>query len=620
MKNKIRQLNQNFTNCNTMQSALVMIILSVICVFLQSVAQMSLNGWGGFSYIVFPLLLFLNALPVFLLMTVVYCFTNRVWIAFLVAVTTMDILLIVNYFKVYFRAETLSVHDFSLFNEATNIMGGYEFPIPIQLIMLVILSIVLMIYVCRHIKQGNTAFLSRLILLLVTVSVSVGSYFTFYDSKKVYASLPSFGGQFNDINISAHKGFIYTFLSHISTYSYQKPEGYSDEVINSLMGDDPTAVATPNNKVNIIAIMSEAFFDMESAPNIEFNDGLNPTPNLNRLKNESLWGHILVPGFAGSTASTEFEFLTGLNISQIDSAMPVVYKTHVNTKTYGLVQMLDDMGYQTSAFHPGNAWFYSRKAVYPRLGFNRAEFENDIEYTDADKVNYYISDDFTANKILANYNDYLKSGSKDGYMSFTVTIQNHGPYSSSEPQIKRIKTTDNIDSEGYNILSNYANGLYDADALLGKVCDGVEDVDVPTVVVFFGDHLPYFDADGKYLTWLGLDVTSDSPYALENRYSTPYIVHGNKAFRDLKNSDCEKNIEHISSSFLAVEMLKYIGVTPSPYFNAISHIEQKISHMCDYFYIENGQNVVSPSNDGMKTINDYRCIAYWALRDYAKMK
>ncbi len=620
MKNKIGQFKYSFNCANTPQSALVMILLSGICVFLQSLAQLSQYGWGGFSYIVFPLLLFLNALPLFLVMAFIYCITDRVWTAFSVTAVVMDILLVINFYKVYFRAETLSIHDFSLFNEAKGIMGGYKFPVPFVLIALTIISILLIIYAKKYIKTAKTSFLSRLILLIVTAAIASGSYFAFYDSKKVYSSLPSFGGQFNDISMSTHKGFIYTFLSHASAYSYKKPDTYSGDVIKRLMGDSPDAVTVPDKKVNIIAIMSEAFFDMEAAPNIEFFENMNPTPNFDRLKDESLWGHILVPGYAGSTASTEFEFLTGLNISQIDSAMPVVYKTHVNTKTYGLVRMLDDMGYQTSAFHPGSAWFYSRKAVYPRLGFKKTEFEDDIEYTAGDKINYYISDAYTADKIIKNYNDYLSENTSDGFMSFTVTIQNHGPYPDKEPLIKRIKSVGNIDEHGYNILSNYANGLYDADALLGKVCDSIEDDKTPAVVVFFGDHLPYFDADGKYLTALGLDVTSDSPYALENRYSTPYIIHGNKALRELKGDNVCKNIEHISSSFLAVEMMKYTGLSPSPYFKSIENIEKKISHMSDYFYIENGQNTASPSEEGTKAINDYRCIAYWALRDYSKIK
>ncbi|MBR2430591.1 hypothetical protein IKB17_03895, partial [bacterium] len=50
-----------------------------------------------------------------------------------------------------------------------------------------------------------------------------------------------------------------------------------------------------------------------------------------------------VPGFAGATASTEFEFLTGMNIYTIDSSMPDVYKTHVTSKLYSLVDIFNSI-------------------------------------------------------------------------------------------------------------------------------------------------------------------------------------------------------------------------------------------------------------------------------------
>ena len=597
------------------ENILLMLLLSLLCVFLQSIAQLSSGGWGGLSYLSFPLIIFLNVMPIFLIMAAVFFITNRLWIGLSVSAAALDILLTVNYFKVYFRSETLSLHDFALFGEATNIMTGYSFPIPIQIIIVFLISVLAVIYTKRHAVTYTSPFKQRLLLLAATLLIFCLSYITVYRSDSFYQKLPSFGGEFNDVEISANKGFLYTFLSHAASYEYKKPEGYNENSITALAGEYPTLVSDEDKPVNVIAVMSEAFFDMEACKNVEFYEGMNPTPNLQRLRRSSLWGHILVPGYAGSTASTEFEFLTGLNISQISSAMPVVYKTHVTQNCYSLVRMLDDMGYDTVGIHLGNEWFYNRKAVYPRLGFNRSYFMNDFDYTRDDMVNYYISDKFTAEKIKEDYRTYLDSGKKNGYMSFTVTIQNHGPYKISEPETKRIKPMDGIDADGYNIISNYANGLHDADALLGEICDFVEDIDEPTVVVFFGDHLPYFDADGKYLTALGLDVSATTPESLENRYSTPYIIHGNRALRKITGGE-QIHKEQLSSSFLGVEMMKYASIKMSPFFKAIADVEYTVSEMSHTFYIENSQHTTELSDEGKKKLLDYKYLAYWSLRDY----
>lgn len=622
MKKIFNNINNTFKNCGVLKSTSAMAILSGVCVILQAIAQNGLNALGALSIIVFPYLLLLNALPLFLIMCAAYFITNRVWTGFLAAALPLNILLAVNYFKVYFRSETLTVHDFSLFSEASNIMTGYNFPVPIPIIILLILSIAVFIYAFYNITHKPTRLYQRAVPLAITAIVSICAYFTFYNGTEMYSKLPSLANKFNDISIASNKGFVYTFLTHISSYEYTAPEGYSDEKITALLGNDPDAVNSADEKINVIAVMSEAFFDMESCENVEFYKGLNPTPNLTRLRKSSRWGHIFVPGFAGSTASTEFEFLTGINISNIDSAMPVVYKTHVAQDCYSLVQMFKDMGYTTTALHPGKEWFYNRKAVYPRLGFDKTYFEDDFEYTSKDLVNYYVSDKVTSDRIISEYRDYLNSGADNGYMSFTVTIQNHGPYKNTRPETVRIKNTGGIDEEGYNTLLNYANGLYDADELLGRICDFTDKCNKPTIVVFFGDHLPYFDAEGKYLTWLGMDVSATTPESLENRYSTPYIIHGNEAFAEMMNKKgntvLNGNKEQISSSFLGAELIKYMGITPPPYFTAIEKIENRISEISDYFYIVDGEHKTELTDTDSKLLNDYKYLSYWALREYRR--
>ena len=61
--------------------------------------------------------------------------------------------------------------------------------------------------------------------------------------------------------------------------------------------------------------MSEACFDVSMAKNIEYYNGKDPMKEYNKLKKDALYGSIIVPGFAGGTSSTEFEFLSGDNLS-----------------------------------------------------------------------------------------------------------------------------------------------------------------------------------------------------------------------------------------------------------------------------------------------------------------
>ncbi|MCD8391379.1 MAG: LTA synthase family protein [Firmicutes bacterium] len=616
-------LKNSFKDCGILRSVLAMLLLSILCVLLQALIQTANSAAALASTAVMPMILLCNVLPVFLLMCVIYCLTNRVWISFLITALSAFILLTVNYFKVYFRSETLSVFDFSLVSEAADIMTGYSFPIPYTLIAALIIFIAAFILVLKNVTNAKTKPLHRLALFGICAALGIAGYFTIYNGTAVYKVLPSFANEYDDVSVAANKGFIYTFLSHTTQRQYTPPEGYTTEAAEAITGGEPDALAGElETPVNVIAVMSEAFFDMESCENIEWYDGMNPMQSFDRLRDDSLWGYISVPGFAGSTASTEFEFLTGINISLIDSSMPVVYKTHVTQKAYSVAQMFKDYGYTTKAMHPGKEWFYNRKAVYPRLGFDSVLFEDDFDYTSEDLIHYYVSDKVTSDKIISEYGDYLENGDGNGYFNFNVTIQNHGPYSTDEPRNYRLKPIDGLDEDGYNLLCNYADGLYDADALLGEICDYAEDLDVPTVVVFFGDHLPFFDSEGEYLTLLGKDVTSDTPEAAQNKYFTPYIIHGNTAFKNLVAENGGEVIngrgEDISSSYLASVLIEYMNIDGSPYFEKIGEISQSVQSISGSFYVENGEYTTDLSEESGELLKEYQYLSYWALRDYRK--
>ncbi len=602
--------------CGIMQSITAVILLSLLLSALQYACCFTAEPTGILSFLTVPLLPLMNALPLICVMLIVYGFTNRVWAGYLTAAVPLFALLTVNYFKVYFRAETLSVHDFSLVSEAADIVTGYTLPFPAAIIISAVIAAAAFFAVFKYIKTKRTPRKQRLILAAAAAAAGLCGFFVLFGNQAVYEAMPSFANQFSDVAAADHKGFIFAFLSHTSSYDYAEPNGYDIGSVPYIGASEPDDISAPEKKVNVIAVMSESFFDMEACKGVRFNGGMSPTPNLDRLRADSLSGYILVPGYAGSTASTEFEFLTGINISRLDSAMPVVYKTHVTRNAYSLARMFGDLGYTTEAFHPGKAWFYNRAAVYPRLGFQNAYFQDSYEYSRDDLVNYYISDKVTADRIISEYDDYIKSGADNGYFSFTVTIQNHGPYSTEEPAVKRPERTDGMSDEEYNLLCNYANGLYDADTLLGRVCDYAETVSEPTAVVFFGDHLPYFDSQGAALSHLGLDVSSASAEAVENRYSTPFIIHGNAALRNMKSDSARGNIGHISSCFLASALLEYIGMDAPPYFKAIGEIGRRISGISGSFYIVGGNYSTSLKADDEKLLTYLDYLSYWALRGY----
>ena len=71
-------------------------------------------------------ILVLNALPVFVLVALLYALTNRAWAAFLLSAVPLLLLLYINYFKIVLRSEPFVADDLSAVGEGAGIMGNYR--------------------------------------------------------------------------------------------------------------------------------------------------------------------------------------------------------------------------------------------------------------------------------------------------------------------------------------------------------------------------------------------------------------------------------------------------------------------------------------------------------------
>ena len=158
---------------------------------------------------------------------------------------------------------------------------------------------------------------------------------------------------------------------------YEKPDGYDEKKVNTLLDENKKEEEINMPPTNVIAIMSEAFFDGHKCENVLFKKGKNPYEKYNILKKEALYGEIVVPGFAGGTSSTEFEFLTGHTMDYFPVGS-IPYQQYIKEETPSMAKQLADLGYVTYGIHPYNASGWNRDTVYPNLGFSESYFLTDF--------------------------------------------------------------------------------------------------------------------------------------------------------------------------------------------------------------------------------------------------
>lgn len=592
------------------KSLALIALLSLILVIAQSVIQNGIDIAVYWFQITNPIIILLNFLPIFLFMSFIFCITNSIWKSFFITALPVTILLIANYYKSYFLDAPLVLADITQAFEALSIVQNYTLTFSLKIFLICVLLLAVLLFLILRIKSSKKSKEQTITTILIITLISSISYYFVYSNQYLYDNVAIPVNPFYDVGITNSKGLIYSLISKTELdVTYNAPEGYSKEVAQNILNNYTVSNSTTSTP-NVIAIMSEAFFDPQNAENIEFYR--NPLTNYNKLKKEAYYGNITVPGFAGSTASTEFEFLTGMNVSSIDSSMPNIYKTHITQPIYSIVDLFKSLGYTTLSIHPGDSWFYNRKNVYKYMGFDSSIFKSNLP-KDTPKTNYYINDSVTSGLIIENYEKHLENNPDKNYFNFTVTIQNHGPYMDYETDRKAIlKRPDNISDKLYNVLNNYMLGLSDADKLLGDVASYINTLEEPTVLIFFGDHLPFFDSELLGYEAIGYDITSENLEGLNRKYTTPFLIWGNNAFRN--KSTLKGYAGDISSNYLANKLLEYIDVS-SPFFEFTKMLEEKINIIAPNYFEVNNNLIAELDTERLEMLKQYRILEYYNLKE-----
>lgn len=83
--------------------------------------------------------------------------------------------------------------------------------------------------------------------------------------------------------------------------------------------------------------------------------------------------------FGGTTANSEYEFLTSDAVGLYSNAIPYSKYFHSRDSYSGSVFILKEQGYETTAFHPYLSSGWNRPQVYHVMGFDYIIFSEDID-------------------------------------------------------------------------------------------------------------------------------------------------------------------------------------------------------------------------------------------------
>ncbi len=399
-------------------------------------------------------------------------------------------------------------------------------------------------------------------------------------------------------------GFIYSLPRAVveeepeSSLAWEDLEGELNDENQS--DENPTESKFKDQDPNVIIIMSESFWDINLL-DTEFSP--NPIQNFEDLKEESIHGEAYVPVFGGGTANTEFEVLTGISLKTYPADWHMVYRNDIDGPTPSLASIFQEQGYHTDALHPYHHWYYRRHEVYPYLGFDKFTALEDLD--DSQTLGPFISDDYITDEIIKRIEE-----SEKPIFNFTVTMQNHGPYNElrNEPVID---FKHNLDNREETMLQTYADGLYYSDQALKKLVDYLKTSDEPTLLLFFGDHLPMLGNNYSLYRELGY-IGEENPQELQDDlrlYTVPYVLWANYSLE-------EKELPLKNATALSHLILEQAGMEKPPYLQMVEEIHDRAPVILNTEYIDgDGKHHDRESREYQEIIELYRTLKNQIIDD-----
>ena len=451
-------------------------------------------------------LMLMNFIPIFLLMIFFSLVFNRLWISFAITSTLFFVMSIVNRYKLIYRDEPFTFIDLKLVTESMDMAQKYKLSLSKDMIAIVIGIILITIISKKLITYKINSNKIRISFLILTVIAGVLVSTGFYFNQDLY----DYVGDKSLINIWSQtqqfqsKGFIYPFIYSVTNVQDRKLEGYDEDRAKELLAERNYNDIPNDQKVNVIAIMLESYNDFTKFDGVDLD--IDAYENFHKLQEESYSGRLIDNVFGGGTINTEWSFLTGYN------SHPKYVKD-----TNSFVHYFKEQGYRTDAMHPNYGWFYNRRNVNEYIGFDNYDYyENKYEAIQKEFLDDYDFFDF----IINGYEDSKSNG--EPYFNFSVTYQNHGPYSfDKETDLDYLKRKPEYTGGLYNIINNYLSGIKKTDDALKKLTDYFSEQEEPTVIVLFGDHNPWLGGDASGYNMMGINIDLSTVDGVKNYYETP---------------------------------------------------------------------------------------------------
>lgn len=486
-----------------------------------------------------PLVFLYNAFMIFVTFSIVYLFKRRIFVRMIIGAIWV-ILGIANGYILLKRVTPFNAQDLKIAGDGialiNNYCNGFE------VVVIAVGAVALLIWLISMWRRGGQ-YAGKIHHIAALIGIIVcGVLYTFVTNIAIDKRVVS--TYFGNIAFAYEDyGLPYCFSASLFNTGISEPNGYTKKAMAKIDKDgelNQTATSRSSDELpNIIVVQLESYFDVANAE--FFTTSEDACPNLHNLYQNYSNGYFKVPSVGAGTANTEFEVLTGMNLRYFGPG-EYPYKTYSKKHpTESAATALASLGYGTHALHDNTGNFYSRANVFNNMGFDTftsKEFMNVLQTTE----NGWAKDEILTQHIM----EAMDTTKQEDFV-FTVSVQGHGNYPETQViENPKIKVEGIEDAALKNKWEYYVNQVYEMDQFVGDLIKAVEERNEPSVVVFYGDHLPTMglkaeDLKSRYL------------------YNTNYVIWDNIGL--------QKDDKNIPAYQLMSEVLNRLDIHSGTVFN-----------------------------------------------------
>lgn len=493
----------------------LLLLLPVLAFVL--VEYLNYNSWDDFT----PVQIALNLAWYYLLELVFYFVRRRRRVA--AAKWAFGIawgIGMANHYLISFRGRTLFPGDFLTLRTAANVAGNYDYrPDSMQWLTIGIFAAVLVLLSFLPREEKRLFDWRGFAPAAAGTAVFLAAFFGtgWVEGLGIEPSMWTTRGN----------GLVLNFTVCLKYMKVEKPDSYSQETLAALAGENPSDAADTaasadggTRPVNVIVIMNESLSDLSVLPGVESN--MDAMPFLRSLTENTVKGYAYSSVFGGTTANSEYEFLTG-NTTAFLPAGTVPYQMYVSPGDPSLVGQMEALGYTSIAAHPYRSSGWNRPTVYADYGFDEVYFESDFQdraYMRGDERTGYVTDRCDYENLIRWYEE--KEEGQPLFL-FNVTMQNHSAYQMAWTNLpKEVWLTGELENR-FQTVNQYLSLVYQSDQAFEDLIDYFSQVEEPTMILLFGDHQPQV-ATNFYTDVLGTNPdTADA----QKKQMVPFVLWAN---------------------------------------------------------------------------------------------